>query len=333
MSKKESARQRALMVILVAGGFLSGTPAVYSVPNESAASERQLELFRKIAENTQVSPELRAYHLIQVAQSALLGMDEATLESQCLQDALRSSSGLVSPRERTFYSSLRYQADWLALETRSINDSKSAKKVSQSTLAEAALQQARLLLDKSDKSFARLNLYFMLSCLFQKVGNSVDSAKCLKIVDDAITGCESDFNKNANQVEGVVSILNSKSYAIIPVHISDRSKDPANKRDPSQSQIDWDVDFCDAEKLRLRALALVDKLPATSHLRRKAHRDMAIWYTLLGQHQDAQKEKNALFNLVGIYDDKILYPQSSGCGNVIWWKAETIRPVMLCGMG
>lgn len=329
----ESARQRALMVILVAGGFLSGAPAVYSVPNESAVSEKQLELFRKIAENTRVSPELRAYHLIQVAQSALLGMDEATLESQCLQDALRSSSGIISPRERTFYSYLRYQADWLALETRSSKDSKSAKKVSQSALAEAALQQARLLLDKSDKSFARLNLYFMLSCLFQKVGNSADSSKCLKIVDDAITGCESDFNKNAKQVEAVVSILNSKSYAIIPVHISDRSKDPVYKRDPSQSQTDWDVDFCDAEKLRLRALALVDRLPATSHLRRKAHRDMALWYTLLGQHQDAQKEKFVLFNMVGVYDDRILYPQSGGCGRVVWWKAEPIKDVMLCGLG
>lgn len=316
------------MAILVAAGLLSSTQTVYSAPNGSAVSARQLELVKKIAENRQISPEVRAYFLIRIARSILKGTDEQTLEQQYARYVSGSAYSRFPERPGDFKVELHYLAGHIARETHTVEENKQEKET-----AEATLQQARLLLETSGKSFISLHLYFMLSCLFQKVGNSSDSAKCLKIVDDAIIGCESDFNKNANQVEAVVSILNSKSYAIIPVHISDRSKDPAYKQDPSQSQIDWDVDFCDAEKLRLRALALVDKLPSISHLRRKAHRDMALWYTLLGQHQDAQKEKNALFNLVGIYDDKILYPQSSGCGNVIWWKAETNRPVMLCGMG
>lgn len=325
MFKMESARQRALMVILVAGGFLSGAPAVYSVPNESAVSEKQLELVQKIAENRQISPEVRAYFLIRIARSILKGTDEETLEQQYARYVSGSEYSRFPERLKV---GLHYLAGYIAREARSAKENTQEKRT-----AEAALQQAWPLLETSGKSFISLHLYFMLSCLFQEIGNSAESAKCKQIVDAAISGCESDFNNNANQVEAVVSILNAKSYAIIPVHISDRSKDPAYKRDLSQSQTDWDVDLCDAEKLRQRALALVDRLPATSHLRRKAHRDMALWYTQLEQEQDAQKEKNALFSLVGIYDDKILYPQSTGCGNVIWWKAETNRPVMLCGLG
>lgn len=331
MPKEESARQRALMAILVAAGLLSSTPAVYSAPNESAVSARQLELVKKIAENRQISPEVRAYFLIRIARSILKGTDEEALEQQYVRYVSGSAYSRFPERPGDFKVELHYLAGHIARETHTVEENKQEKETAET--AEATLQQARLLLETSGKSFISLHLYFMLSCLFQKVGNSADSAKCLKIVDDAITGCESDFNKNANQVEAVVSILNSKSYAIIPVHISDRSKDPVYKRDPSQSQTDWDVDFYDAEKLRLRALALVDRLPSTSQLRRKAHRDMVIWYTLLGQHQDAQKEKFVLFNMVGVYDDRILYPQSGGCGRVVWWKAEPIKDVMLCGLG
>ena len=325
MSKKDLARQRALMAILVAAGLLSSTQTVYSAPNESAVSERQLELVKKIAENRQISPEVRAYFLIRIARSILKGTDEETLEQQYARYVSGSEYSRFPERLKV---GLHYLAGYIAREARSAKENTQEKRT-----AEAALQQAWPLLETSGKSFISLHLYFMLSCLFQEIGNSAESAKCKQIVDAAISGCESDFNNNANQVEAVVSILNAKSYAIIPVHISDRSKDPAYKRDLSQSQTDWDVDLCDAEKLRQRALALVDRLPATSHLRRKAHRDMALWYTQLEQEQDAQKEKNALFSLVGIYDDKILYPQSTGCGNVIWWKAETNRPVMLCGLG
>lgn len=328
MPKEESARQRALMAILVAASYLGGTPAVYAAPNESAVSERQLELVKKIAENRQISSEVRTYFLIQIARSLLKETDEETLEQQYARYVSGSAYSRFTERPDDFKVDLHYLAGHIAREARTVEENKQEKKT-----AEAALQQARLLLETSGKSFISLHLYFMLSCLFQEVGNSADSAKCLKIVDDAIIGCESDFNKNANQVEAVVSILNAKSYAIIPVHISGRSKDLSYKRDLSQSQTDWDVDLCDAEKLRLRALALVDKLPATSHLRRKAHRDMAIWYTLLGQHQDAEKEKFVLFNMVGVYDDRILYPQSGGCGRVVWWKAEPINDVMLCGLG
>ncbi|MEZ4535084.1 MAG: hypothetical protein R3D26_08795 [Cyanobacteriota/Melainabacteria group bacterium] len=81
------------------------------------------------------------------------------------------------------------------------------------------------------------------------------------------------------------------------------------------------------------ALALADRLDTGSQLRRKAHRDMVLWYQELGKSYAARNEKEILFNLVGVHDDKIFYPQSSGCGNIIWWKAETIRAKMACGMG
>ena len=226
------------MAILVAGALLTSTPAAHSAPNESAVSERQLELVKKIAENRQISPEVRAYFLIRIARSILKGTDEETLEQQYARYVSGSAYSRFPERPGDFKVELHYLAGHIAREAHTVEENKQEKET-----AEATLQQARQLLETSGKSFISLHLYFMLSCLFQQVGNSADSAKCKQIVDAAISGCESDFNNNANQVEAVVSILNAKSYAIIPVHISDRSKDPAYKRHLSQSQTDWDDDL------------------------------------------------------------------------------------------
>ncbi|MEZ4535085.1 MAG: hypothetical protein R3D26_08800 [Cyanobacteriota/Melainabacteria group bacterium] len=82
MSKRESVKKRALMALLVAGGMLGSAPGGYAAPKAGAVSKSQLELVKTIAENQKISSELRAYYLIQIARSALQGMDGGALEKQ-----------------------------------------------------------------------------------------------------------------------------------------------------------------------------------------------------------------------------------------------------------
>ena len=53
----------------------------------------------------------------------------------------------------------------------------------------------------------------------------------------------------------------------------------------------------------------------------------------LGKEALANAQKEALFDLVGVQSDNILYPQSGGCGSLIWWKAEAPKYSYDCGMG
>ena len=332
MSKRESVKKRALMALLVAGGMLGSAPGGYAAPKAGAVSKSQLELVKTIAENQKISSELRAYYLIQIARSALQGMDGGALEKQYGPYAAAGAFNLFSRRRSAFNSSLSAMASQLSLEANSTKEDKPGEKRGNSALAETALKEALPLLETSDNSFARLNLYFMASYLFRKTGNEIESKYCQKKVDDAIKGCESDFSHHANHIEGVVAVLNSMAYGYVPVQISDWQR-PSAAGAGKQAKSYAEKNIAEAEKLKLRALALADRLDTGSQLRRKAHRDMVLWYQELGKSYAARNEKEILFNLVGVHDDKILYPQSSGCGNIIWWKAETIRAKMACGMG
>lgn len=320
------------MAILLAGGMLSSGPGAFSAPKAGAVSKSQLELVNKIAGNQQISSELRAYFLIQIARSALQGVDGGALEKQFGPYAAAGAFNLFSRRRSAFNSSLSAMASQLSLEAHSTKEDKQGDKKGNSALAETALKEALPLLETSDNPFARLNLYFMASYLLRKTGNEIESKYCRKKVDDAIKGCESDFSHNVNQLEGVVAVLNSMAYGYVPVQISDWQR-PAVAGAGKQAKSYAEKNIAEAEKLKLRALALADRLDSGSQLRRKSHRDMVLWYQELGKSDAARNEKEILFNLVGVHDDKILYPQSSGCGNIIWWKAETIRAKMACGMG
>ncbi|HMP50685.1 MAG TPA: hypothetical protein PKD05_03955 [Candidatus Melainabacteria bacterium] len=332
MSKRESVKKRALMAILLAGGMLGSAPGGYAAPKAGAVSKSQLELVNKIVGNQNLSSELRAYYLIQIARSALQGVDRGALEKQYRPYAEANAYNLFSRRKDAFNNSLSAVASQLSLEAHSTKEDKPGDKRGNSALAETALKEAIPLLETSDNPFARLNLYFMASYLLRKTGNEIESKYCQKKVNDAIKGCESDFSKHANQLEGVVAVLDSMAYGYVPVQISDWQR-PSAAGMGRQTKNYGEKNIAEAEKLKLRALALADRLDSGSQLRRKAHRDMVLWYQELGKSDAARNEKEILFNLVGVHDDKILYPQSSGCGNVIWWKAEIIKAKMACGMG
>jgi hypothetical protein len=121
--------------------------------------------------------------------------------------------------------------------------------------------------------------------------------------------------------------LNSEAYGLISIVI------PDIKPTSTQAKSFTEEVFDTSEKLKLRAVAMTDRLDATNHLRRKAHRDLSLWYSQLGKTELAEKEKQTLLELVGTKDESILYPYVQMCGHLVWWRDPRSHDMMACGQG
>ena len=87
--------------------------------------------------------------------------------------------------------------------------------------------------------------------------------------------------------------------------------------------------FSKAEKMKLAALRLFDKLPKDNQYRIGAHRSMALWYMLFKKDAEAARETKVLSELMGTTDEKVLFPKNLGCG-----QFENSKQLgQLCGMG
>jgi hypothetical protein len=195
------------------------------------------------------------------------------------------------------------------------------------SLSDHAIQKSLTQLDQDNDQFSKLNLYFVASTLFEKVGDKKGQRKCSAVLWQAFQSCESHSPIDESLIKASSSVLNSMAYGLIPIEVPDGTP-------PLQTEFFTEQNFKECEKLKLRALAMTDRLDANNHLRRKAHRDMAIWYQTLGKQELAEAEKHKLFELVGFKDDSILYPQPGACGSYIWWQKTVISSLGdQCGMG
>jgi hypothetical protein len=200
-------------------------------------------------------------------------------------------------------------------------------------LANSAITTALAQLEQTSNKFVKLNMYFIASRLCQKTGNEEDMRKCDTLCQDAIRSSEQNSQIDEEQMRAAASILDSMAYAFISVDIPDRVDDATYwGRQPAVKPF-TEKDFKDSEDLRLKAVAILDRLDANNHLRRKAHRDLTLWYMRLGKKEKEDQQKQILFELVGCKDDSMLYPQVGGCGTLVWWKQERVQFSFECGMG
>lgn len=314
------------MAILVAGGVVGSTTTVSSQPLSIKPSSEQ-NLLEQFADCKNLNLSLRSCYLLQAASTYMRTADKKEVDSQLRPLLNKPDLSRLLTVEKTWKFHLSSMAQQAALDSQSAG----SKPVNNRELAEIAVDRAVNLLGDSETGYSRLNLYFIASCTYKRLGAIKKMHNCDEVIEKAIKGCESNTSSNEEQVESVVSVLDAMSYGYVPIRIFDWKNVIYEKKSGKQNYSE--KDFKAAERLRLRALALVDRLESGSHLRRKAHRDMVLWYERTGKANLAERQKTILFELVGVQSDKILYPQSSGCGNVIWWKAETIRAHIACGMG
>lgn len=346
-------RSKALLAIAFAGGVLnSQLPALSQSESKSESTDSEIQ---KIAKDRKLSPKYRALYLLQLANENLPDSTQADMEAQLSyfwfagDRRSRLNKNKVWDEEDSFISRMMYPGRWISASDRSGSES-SPITDEKLAFANRAVGEALLQLDKSTEKFATLNLYVIASRLFQKTGNRDGVQRCERILEDALQTCEQNKHINETQITEATSALKRMANSLIPVYIPFRdpktvyitAREPKN--DPAQRLVLERVqpaevkpftqkDFLESEKLKLRAIAIVDRLPPENHLRRKAHRDLVLWYMQLGKNEMAEREKQLLFELVGIRDDSILYPQDGACGHIVWWQRGGTVTYMGCGMG
>lgn len=313
-------RRKAFLAIAFTGGLLnSQLPA----PAENKVHTTN-SLMQRIANSTQMPAEVRAFYLLKLAYGYLSDSNKGKAEAQYASVGTEQD-GSHNSIARRWDAFLIPWTEQILVEGLSANHNNAA-------LADAAIQKAVSQLDNSSNKSAKLKMYFIASLLFEKAGDTDGVKKCAKLLEETFQACERNSPTDEDERKGAISVLNLMSYCLIPVQISDF--DPKlNPMKPQQVKQFTDKDFKESEKFRLRAVGIADRLPTQNHVRRKAHRDLTLWYMQLGKNELAEKQKQVLFELVGYKDDSVLYPQHEGCGQVVWWKKEKLQSGFDCGRG
>ncbi|MCA9817678.1 MAG: hypothetical protein H6677_10605 [Candidatus Obscuribacterales bacterium] len=331
MSKKRAIKRRALMAILLAGGLVN-TPVPVSALPESNPGDSDKQIFEKVARNTRLPSSERAYHLLLVAGALLNGSSSDELAKNYKQYTENGSGGFSYRINRHFKSSLRSLADQAAQKDLIVGKANSSLSQKNFALAKSVMLEAFPLISPTVDPYFQMSMYLIARGKFRELGDAASSKKCDDAIEKFVSSCEKDGNPNSKQLEAAASVLDSQSQEFIRITIFDQKPSYANRTKALPISYS-EENFRKAQKLRLRAIALLDRLAPENHLRRKAHRDMALWYSELGKDALANAQKEALFDLVGVQSDNILYPQSGGCGSLIWWKAEAPKYSYDCGMG
>ncbi len=326
---RELKRKKALLAIIFASGVLNTQLPVFS-ESETQSTDSIIE---QLANSTTISPEIRAYSLLSLARSYLKGGDRTKTEAAFAN--IISAPTHFKPSSR-WHNELGSWANQASFEARAASSAKPKTELHSGiqeisaenlVLATEALHQVVTHLDNVSGTFAKLNMYFIASRLYKRLGNFDEMKKCDKVLETAFYAAETGSSVECEQIYAVSSILNSMAYGLIPIHIADHQSQQI-----ATINLFTENEFKESEKLKLRAAAIVDRLLPGDHVRRKVHRDLALWYMKLGKVEKAESEKQALFKLVDSKDEKILYPQHGRCGGLIWWVTVSVFSGS-CGMG
>jgi len=281
-----------MLALAFAGGMLNSQATALSQNGAAATTS----IIQQIASDNELRPEARVFYLLQLADRYLHDGDRAKVEAVYAQ--IEASPGRMRILDRRRGMMLEVLADSVSTPLQSVKTESNAKKTDENAaLADTAVQKALLQLDLVDDNFARFNTYYIASRLFEKTGNVDAMKKCNQLLDELFQSCQSDSPIDQDRIKTATSILNSMAYGFIPVRIPDQSYFVPPTIKPFTEQ-----DFEESEKLKRRAIALVDRLDPTEHLRRKEHRDLTLWYMQLGKTEQAEREKQILFELPGSFN-------------------------------
>ncbi|MBX3076147.1 hypothetical protein KF728_20985 [Candidatus Obscuribacterales bacterium] len=287
---------------------------------------------QRVGSATNVSPEGRAFNLINVARSVLSGADiEQITQDQSLYKveptyALRNSYGDNLLWDFWIGSFVEEEMS----KARGGPNNRLPTK-DQLCFADRATQLAVKLLKEAPASPTKLQICFVASLQFKRIGNTQGAQGCDEFIQQSVKNCEDEMRASPEAIIEAVSVLNSMAYRLAPVPIPSGTLASIERKDLGQS-ITEDA-ARKSEELRLRAMKLADRLPSDNHVRRMVHRDLVFFYRHFDRQNLAEEQKQILFELVGVSDDKILFPVSQFCGRALWWTAATGQIAALCGMG
>lgn len=313
-------RRKALLALAFAAGLLNqqapgcGQDAFREVKSDKPVIET-------FARSNKGNPERRAYYLLLIAESYLDGKNTVEVDAhyQDINDLLESRRWMHKTWDH-FLERLLYPAP-------NKSNSKPLGKT-ESDYANVAIEEALNQLSKTENEYCKLCMTYIAAGLLQKLGNTKESEHYDQKVRSTLQAYENSKTVTIEQARAAVAISDSKAFQQIPLRFKDWRPETASKLAPYTAST-----FENCQKLKLRALKIADKLPPTEHERRKAHRDLVLWYETLGYNQLAKSEKQVLFNLVDCHDESILNPQVGVCGHLVWWQKGTVDRSERCGMG
>jgi len=328
-------RKEALFAIAFASGILGApAPALCDTVSQTNSSFAD-----SIEKNNGIKPELRAYYLLRIANGYLEGDTEAHLQKLYAHASKATDRDWPTFERRpedvlnVFMSTVCSVGSHAQKRKKTEANSVSNENIA---VANSLIGNVLTVLSTSNNEYLKLNLVMIASQLFRKAENADGIKRCNEILDKGILDCEENVIPDTKQIKAAMSVLNFRADRIlhVPIYDTDPSKIASNSElNPVSTKAGEysENDFRDSQTLRLRAVELADRLEVTEHLRRKAHRDMSLWYQQLGKAEAADKHKQILFELVGVKDDKILYPLNGMCGHLVWWQLYVTGG--FCGMG
>lgn len=322
-------RSKALLAIAFAGGMLNSQLPASSETETKSGSTDSIEL--KIAKNPRITPEIRALYLLRLAREYLNDVKKSEIEMRFIYLASESSKSWTIDTWEMIVKS------WPAPTTHDSSGPKDTTFHSENKiLATKSINLALEQLNNATDKYARIGLHFIAWRLFREIGNANGIKICSKALDADFEAYEENETFDEEKIRTTYSILNLLANSLIPVFIPDfKPEDSPAMQQQTQVNPYTESDFKESEMLRRRAVGSTDVLAPDNDFRRKAHRDLVLWYSLLGKKEMAEREKKILFELVGIEDDSILYPQSGFCGHLVWWTIEkrSRSHEPFCGMG
>jgi hypothetical protein len=336
-------RQKALLAIAFASGtFHAAQPALPQNESDSAEVISQPASIdssvRRIADSKKATPEIRAYYLLMIAPNCLIDSVDGVVQLEKTFETFavpRSSDHFLEIRDGNM---LLNFADSLLNDEVLKSNSRSVT-MERSTRADMVTLEALRQIDQSPATSNKLYAYLAASRLFAKTGNLNEMRRCNTVLNEFLRSAETPANSDEKQLQLAASILNSMAFALVPLKVWDRAPRIHAGRPPRTEVMTYtEKNFKESEKLKFRAINLIDRLQATNFLRRKAHRDLALWYEGLDKTTLADKQKQILFELVGRKDENLLYPQTVACGQLDWFPkpasdGKVVARLIGCGMG
>lgn len=315
-------REKALLAVMLAAGVVGFAQSAIAV---DAGADEQSESIRfsihSVAENKEIAPADRAYRLVLFANQLQNGGSASDAQVQLLRD--ESTTYRRSLEEGSSkMSALAYS---ICRSAKSPVRKGVTSSIQRRELAVSALTSAVALAPGCDRKSA-MPIYQSAGSLFEALNKTESARQCDEQLEKLIKQCEEDKNLDVEEVRAAAAALNTMGSSAASFSFWGRN---AAKTFSKTS----DEEFRRNERYRLRALTLLDRLPASDHQRRLGHRDLAVMYAAQGETELADKQKQVLFDLVGIADDSILNPQNTGCGQITWWRIKKVSTGMLCGMG
>lgn len=312
-------RKKAILAVAFASGLVSSL--VPTVAKETAIPD---SIVQRLAANNNGIAETRAYDLLQVAASYVQGSNSEQIE-KLYGPVLEQKNGLWHYKNIERW--LKAMAEQQSIKVQRGEFSKIGEK--EAAQANLAIKEAQKQLDHTNNQVLKPIMTYIASCLYKRLGNTAGEKECEKLL--SIQAATDKSSITAEQAGAAIEILNARAFGYLPLELSDQFI--FGQRTQAKLSDYKDSDFKASEKLRLEALAIADKLPEDEHVRRKAHRDMVIWYRSLGKEDLAKEQLQTLYKLVKYEDETVLYPQHGGCGTLVWWQKEKHISSFDCGMG